>query len=103
MCIVEHEVNFGYTGSNIERRAQDIFASVKGSRTLAGYNKHENFSRYMAGGTMVSTFSRLSSFVISQGGDSTGLGRWSWILVGSGDHRTILVSAYQPQKSSNNP
>ena len=103
ICIVEHGVNFGHYGSNIVKRPQEIFASIKGSRTSAGYNKHENFSRYMAGGTMVSTFSRLSSFVMAQGVDSTGLGRWSWILVGSGDHRTIIVSAYQPQKSSNKP
>ena len=51
---------------------------------------------------MVSTFSRLSSYVITQGVDPTGLGRWSWILVGSGDHRTIIISAYQPKKLSNN-
>ena len=101
MCIVEHGINFGHREAKGDKQPAGIFASFKGSRSSAGYNKHENHSQYMAGGTMVATFSRLSSFVINQGVDRTGLGRWSWILVGSGSHRTIMVSAYQPQKSSN--
>ena len=47
---------------------------------------------------MVATFSRLSSFIIDTGTDPTNLGRWSWILVGAGGHRTRIVSAYQPNK-----
>ena len=101
MCMVEHGMNFGHHESTGNKRIHELFSSIHDSRNSAGYNIHENFSRYSHGGTMVSTFSRLSSFVISQGVDKTGLGRWSWILVGSGDHRTIIVSAYQPQKSSN--
>jgi hypothetical protein len=75
--------------------------SFIGSRTLAGYNTQKNNNRYMAGGTMVATFSRLSSFVIEQGVDISGLGRWLWIQAGSGSHQTRIVSACQPQKSSN--
>jgi hypothetical protein len=48
---------------------------------------------------MVATFSRLSSFIIETGTDPTKLGRWSWILVGSGEHRTRIISAYQPNKT----
>ena len=103
MCMVEHGINFGHAESTGEQSKEGIFSSISGSRISAGYNKHENNNRYMTGGTIVSTFSRLSSFVIEQGVDMTGLGRWSWILVGSGDHRTIIVSAYQPHKSSNTP
>ena len=101
MCMVEHGMNFGHHEATGDKRINELFSSIHDSRNSAGYNIHENFNRYTYGGTMVSTFSRLSSFVISQGVDKTGLGRWSWILVGSGDHRTIIVSAYQPQKSSN--
>ncbi len=32
--------------------------------------------------------------------DQTGLGRWSWIQVGTGEHWTQIVSAYQPCRSS---
>ena len=56
---------------------------------------------YTTGGMMVATFTRLSSFVIEQGVDRSGLGKWSWTLVGSGSHRTQKVTAYQPQKSLN--
>ena len=103
MCIVEHGMNYGHAESKGNYGKDGVFASINGSRNSAGYNKHENHSRYMTGGTMVSTFTRLSSFVIAQGVDRTGLGRWSWILMGSGDHRTIIVSAYQPQHSTNKP
>ena len=103
MCIVEHGMNFGHAESKGNKGKDGVFASINGSQTLAGYNEHEIRSMYMTGGTMVSTFTRLSSFVITQGVDSTGLGCWSWILVGSGDHRTIIVAAYQPQNLSNNP
>ena len=100
MCMVDHGMNFGHHESTGDKRTNELFSSIHDIRNSAGYNIHENFSRYSYGGTMVSTFSRLSSFAISQGVDKTGLGRWSWILVGSEDHRTIIVSAYQPQKSS---
>ncbi len=36
------------------------------------------------------------SYVISSGVDQAGLGRWSWIQVGTGEHRTQIVLAYQP-------
>jgi len=99
MCVVKHGVNFGHEEARGETGG--VFASFIGSRTLAGYNMHKNNSCYMAGGTLVAAFNRLSSFVIEQGADISGLGRWSWILVGSGSHCTRIVSAYQPQKSSN--
>jgi hypothetical protein len=75
MCVVEHGVNFGHKEARGEKQTGGVFASFIGSRTSAGYNTHENNSRYMAGGTMVATFTRLSSFVIEQGADISGLGR----------------------------
>ena len=56
MCVVEHGVNFGHEEARGEKQAGGVFASFIGSRTLAGYNTHKNDSRYMAGGTMVETF-----------------------------------------------
>ncbi len=41
-------------------------------------------------------FSHLASYVLSSGVDQTGLGCWSWIQVGTGEHQTQIVSAYQP-------
>jgi hypothetical protein len=45
-------------------------------------------------------YSQLASYVISSGVDQTGLGRWSWIQVGTGEHRTWIVSAYKPCRLS---
>jgi hypothetical protein len=45
-------------------------------------------------------FTRLASYVTDTGVDHTGLGRWSWIQVGTGEHRTQIVSAYQPGKTA---
>jgi hypothetical protein len=41
-------------------------------------------------------FSQLASYVLSSRVDQTGLGCWSWIQVGTGEHQTQIVSAYQP-------
>jgi hypothetical protein len=49
---------------------------------------------------MTAAFSWLASYVISTGVDQTGLGRWSWIQVGTGEHQTPTVLAYQPCRSS---
>jgi hypothetical protein len=49
---------------------------------------------------MMVAFSYLASYVISSGVDQTGLGRWSWIQVGTGEHQTQIVLAYQPCRLS---
>ena len=49
---------------------------------------------------MTVAFSWLASYVISSGVDQTGLGWWSWIQVGTGEHWTQIVLAYQPCRLS---
>ncbi len=44
-------------------------------------------------------FNTISSQVTSTGVDTTGLGRWCWMLLGSGRKRTRIVMAYQPSNS----
>jgi hypothetical protein len=41
----------------------------------------------------------ISSEVIGTGVDITGLGRWCWLLLGSGRKKTRIVMAYQPSNS----
>ncbi len=41
----------------------------------------------------------ISSEVIDTGVDITGLGRWCWMLLGSGWKKTCIVMAYQPSNS----
>jgi hypothetical protein len=49
---------------------------------------------------MMVVFSQLASNLLLSGVDQTGLGHWSWIQVGTGEHRTQIVSAYQPCRLS---
>ncbi len=97
-CIVEHGINFkiAATGTHPE----DLFLGVCSSRVSVGHNVHEMHNRYQQGGTMMVAFSWLASYIISTGVDQTGLGQWSWIQVGTGEHRTQIVLAYQPCRLS---
>jgi hypothetical protein len=97
-CIVEHGINFkmGATGTHPE----NLFPEMCSSRVSAGHNIHELQNHYQQGGTMMVAFSRLASYVISSGVDQTGLGWWSWIQVGTGEHWTQKVLAYQPCRLS---
>ena len=45
---------------------------------------------------MVAAFSRLTGFIQELGVNRTSLGHWSWIKAGTGDHRTRIISVYQP-------
>ena len=67
----------------------------------AANNVHEKISRAQYGGTAVMTFNRIATRATSkQGKDPTGLGRWSWLLFeGKQNHRTRIISAYNPCKS----
>jgi hypothetical protein len=94
-CIVEHSINFkmaAITGT----RPEDLFLGISSSRVSAGHNIHELHNRYQQGRTMTVAFSQLASYVLSSRADQTGLGYWSWIQVGTGEHQTRIVSAYQP-------
>ena len=44
---------------------------------------------------------RFASYVLDMGCDYSGLGRWSWILVGSEEKKMRIVVAYQPSASKN--
>jgi hypothetical protein len=43
-------------------------------------------------------YPRAAGFILSSGKDPTGLGRWVWFLVSTGDRKTIIVVAYSPVK-----
>jgi hypothetical protein len=96
-CIVEHGVNFKMAATGT--RPEDLSQGMCSSRVSAGHNIYELHNRYQQG-TMTVAFSRLASYVISSEVDQIGLGCWSWIQVGTGEHQTQIVSAYQPCRLS---
>jgi hypothetical protein len=93
-CIVEHSINFKMEATGT--CPDDLFPGMCSSRVSAGHNIHELHNRYQQGETMMVAFSQLATYVILSGVDQTGLGCWSWIQVGTGEHRTQIVLAYQP-------
>ncbi len=97
-CIVEHGINFKMAATGTCQ--EDQFPGMCSSRVSAGHNIHESHNRYQQGGTMMVAFSQLTSYVLLSGVDQTGLGHWSWIQVGTGEHWAQIVSAYQPCCSS---
>jgi hypothetical protein len=83
-CIVEHNIHFKMTATGTH--PEDLFLGMCSSRVSAGHNIHELHNFYQQDGTMMVAFSRLASYVISSWADQTGLGLWSWIQVGTGEH-----------------
>ena len=70
-------------------------------RISSSNNKNENIETFQYGGTAVMAFDQAAHRVKSTGADSTGLGRWSWILFeGKQKYTTRIISAYVPCKSS---
>ena len=100
-CIVEHGTNF--LMAPVGQRPEDIFAAFRGSRVSAAHNIHEQHSCYQQGGTLTTAFTCLAGYVTATGVDPTSLGRWSWVQVGSGEHRTRIVTVYQPCQGSTMP
>jgi hypothetical protein len=70
-----------------------LAAAVVGS---GGYNTNEQMTPNQYGGCPMMALGTLSPEVINSGIDSTGLGRWCWIHLGSDTKKTRIVMAYQP-------
>jgi hypothetical protein len=92
-CILEHGTNFSMLPEG--KHAGDLFDGMLGSWVSAAHNPNESISWCQQGGTLVAAFSHLAGFVQETGVDRTGLGRWSWIKVGTGNYSTWIDSAYQ--------
>ena len=72
-------------------------------RCIAAGNMHVD-DRACPGGTAQMVFGSLSSFVLDQSADLTGLGRWVWTLVGmEGGKKTRFITAYQPCDNRTGP
>lgn len=77
-------------------RLEDRIGVNEERRVIAASNMHID-DRCCAGGTAQMSFGPLTSFILAQGADSTGLGRWVWTLVGAeGGKKTVFITAYQP-------
>lgn len=76
-------------------RFTDKFGVGKERKCICAHNMHLDV-RCLTGGTAQLTFGALSTYVLEQGADPTGLGRFVWTKVGMhGGKQTYLITAYQ--------
>ena len=67
-----------------------------GSRCQTSHNLHERFGVCQQGGTCITTNELTGGYVIEQGADEEGLGRWSWMKFSGKGVTTRIVVAYIP-------
>ena len=87
------------TGDSRQRRISSIFffGVGKQTRSVVGNNVTERKNISQGGqkrGTAMVVIWRFSSYDLDVGCNYTGLGRWSWILVGSEGKKTRIIVAY---------
>jgi hypothetical protein len=70
------------------------------TRSVVAHNINERMLINQYGGCAIMAMNPISAEVQNTGVDSTGLGRWCWIHLGSGQCKTRIVTAYQPSNSS---
>ena len=81
----------------------NLFGNGHPTMGVCGHNiNDEKMKRDQWGGTCISAFGHLASFVTATGVNSMGLGRWSWIRVGGGGKTTLVITAYQPVRPNKN-
>jgi hypothetical protein len=85
-----------------EDRFCNLFCNSQPTRRHHALNiNNHKIKQDQWGGTCVAASGRFASFVTLTGGDTMGLGRWSWIYVGGGGKSTRVIVAYQPCSPKN--
>ena len=68
----------------------------EGSKCQTSHNVHERFGLCQQGGTCITANELTGSYVVEQGADDEGLGRWSWMKLAGKGVTTRIVVAYFP-------
>ena len=64
-------------------------------RSVTGHNRNKNpESTRQQGGTGLLATNEICQYLVGKGTDFRGLGRWSWMTLGSSSHRTRVLSVY---------
>ena len=81
-----------------QKQFMQLICPGMSTRGIAANNRNETINRDQMGGTAIAAIGRLSDVVTEVGCDITGLGRWSWIRVGTEFRHTRLLCGYLPCK-----
>ncbi len=98
LCGCETQVDWRMVSQT--RRFHNLFGAGSKTRIVA-HNINERVWINQFGGCAIMAMGTLAPEVADLGVDSTGLGQWCWIHVGSGSKKTQIVMAYQPCNSGN--
>jgi hypothetical protein len=77
----------------------NLFGAGSETRSEVAHNTNEHMRPNQHGRCAMMALGTLSPEVVNSGIDSTGLGRWCWIHLGSGTKEIQIVMAYQPSNS----
>ena len=92
------EVQCDWTFVDQSSRFPDLLSQAQAIKGLASHNTTERIQREQMGGTAVAATGRLVDIVSETGSDPTGLGRWTWLKLGSGRPTTRVICGYLPCK-----
>jgi hypothetical protein len=98
----KHRLNLRH--KNNKNDFKQMFQRKIACTAVVAHNIHESkhVGRVQEGGTGAISFGDTMGYIRKVGKDKEGLGRWSWILFGgSKDHKTRLITAYNPRKYKN--
>jgi hypothetical protein len=94
LCGCETQVDWRMVPQN--RCFLDLFGNSSETRSVVAHNTNEHMRPNQYGGCAMMALGTLSPKVINSGIDSTSLGRWCWICLGSGTKKMQIVMVYQP-------
>ena len=75
------------------KKFQNLFGVGTETQSVVAHNINERMRPNQFGGCAMMAMNTISAEVIATGVDITGLGRWCWMLFGSGQKKTRIVMA----------
>ena len=81
-----------------DKQFLNIVAPGRLCKGISAHNKTETISREQMGGMAIACIGNLGDVMTEYGEDTTGLSRWSWLALGTGTTKTIVISAYLPRQ-----
>jgi hypothetical protein len=97
LCICKTQVDWRMVPQDWQ--FHKLFGVGTETRSVVTHNVNERIQQNQFGGCAMMAMGTMSPKVVKSGVDFTGLGRWGWMMVGSGMKKTCIVIAYQPCNS----
>ena len=83
---------------NTDHQFNSLLSPGSAKKGRVSHNITERIQLDQMGGTAITGVGRICDVITEVGGDTTGLGRWSWLTLHGGSTTTRIISAYLPRK-----